>query len=118
MRLETSSPQEGLQVSLAAYKSLVSDYALRARQAEEMANVLMVERIPPELMASNVVNRITEHIQARGLERATQYLGVLQTTLMALTNLQRTKCSLTPEQLDEELLTIIKALTITASPSN
>ena len=116
-RLVTSSPQESTLVSLQAYKSLVSDYALRARQAEELVGQMLVTHLPKEVYGDSIVNKIAEHIEARELERSTQYLGVLQTTLLALTNLQRSISTTPIEQLDQELLTIIKALTVTVNPS-
>ncbi len=109
-RLETKSPVESLMLSLSAYKSLVSDYALRARQAEDMTAQLMIEKLGPEVIASMVVNKVQEHIEARGLERSVQYHGIIQTTLMALTNIRRS--GTTGEALDQELLEIIRALTI------
>ena len=108
-RLETRSPDEGLQVSLAAYKSLVSDYALRARQAEDMVQLLMSE-LPKDVLVNSIVSKVQQHIEARGIERSTQYLGVIQTTLLALTKLNT-------EQPNEALLTIIKALTLTINPN-
>jgi len=110
--LNILNPQEALQVSLQAYKSLVSDYALRAQQAEALTASLLAKL--PDDQHSMLVNKITEHIGVRELERSTQYLGVLQTTLLALTNLQRS--TVTPEHLDSELLEIIKALTVTVNP--
>ncbi len=111
--MKTNSPQEALQVSLQAYKSLVSDYALRARQAEDMTAALLAKL--PEDQTDMLVNKINTHMSVRELERSTQYLGVLQVTLLALTNLQRSTVS--PEDLNSELLEIIKALTITVNPN-
>lgn len=111
--MKTNSPHEAQQVSLQAYKSLVSDYALRARQAEDMAAALLAKL--PFDQTDMLVNKIRTHMDTRELERSTQYLGVLQVTLLALTNLQRS--TVTPEDLNSELLEIIKALTITVNPN-
>lgn len=116
-RLITYNNNEALMVSVAALKSLTSDYALRTRQAEEMCSLLISEKIPKEIFQDVIVNKLTEHISTRGLERSTQLFGVIQTTLMALTNIHRGLKNLTPEELDQQLLEIIKALTITCNPS-
>ncbi len=111
-RLQSSSPVEGLQLSLTAYKSLVSDYALRTRQAEDLCNKMMVANIDRDVL----VNTVCAHIDARGLERSVQYLAIIQTTLMALTEIHKKSSSIAPEQLDFELLEIIKALTVATNP--
>lgn len=114
-RLRTNSPEEGIRVSLTAYKSLVSDMTLRLKQAEDLANTLLSSKIPKEVFESSLVNILKGHIDARGLERNAHYLALLQTTLIALTNIQRGLKTLTPEQLDAELIEIIKALTISTN---
>lgn len=96
---------ESLLLSIQAYKTVISDYAQRTKQAEEMVVVLMNEKIPQDVFASMVVNKVTAHIEARGIERSTQYLGLIQATLMALTNIQGSK-------LDPELVEVIKSLTL------
>lgn len=104
-RLESYSPDAALQLSLQAYKSLISDYALRARQAEDMVKLLMSD-IPAEVRTTAIVEKIKVHIELRELERATQYLGILQMTRLSLTSmLQRN-----PE--DTQLIEIVKALTV------
>ena len=115
-RVVTHSPNEAMAVSLAALKSLTSDYALRTRQAEEMCSLLMSEKIPKEIFQDVIVNKLKSHIDARGLERSTQLLGVIQTTLFSLTNIQRGLKNLTSEEIDTQMLEIIKALTISANP--
>lgn len=117
-RLEVSSPIEGMQVSLAAYKSLVSDYALRAKQAEDMVSTLMLKNIPEAAFMDMVVNKINDHIDSRGIERSTQFLGVLQTTLIALTNTHQNIDTRSPDQIKSELVEIIKAITVAVAPSN
>ncbi len=110
----TNSPIEGLQVSLASYKALVSDYALRARQAEAMVATLMQKNIPPEVFATQVVNKVMQDVETRELERSTQYRGVIQTTIMSLTNLRLSNPD--RETYDDCVLEIIKALTVAVSP--
>lgn len=112
-RLLTASPMEGMQVSLAAMKSIISDYALRTRQAEEIANTLLSEVIPKETMQAIIVNTIKRHSDTRELERSTQYLGIIQVTLMALTSIHR-RLSI-EDELNSELLEIIKALTVASN---
>jgi hypothetical protein len=116
-RLITKSPAEGLQVTITALKSLVADYSLRARQAEEMANLCLADKIPKEAFEALVVNKIREHMEVRGLDRSTHYLGIIQTTLMSLTNMHKELPKLETEQLEAELVTIIKALTIAINPT-
>lgn len=94
-----------MSVTVQAYKSVVSDYALRTKQAEEMVTVLMNDKIPQDRLSTEVVNKVYEHMNARGVERSAQYLGLLQTTLMALTEIQKHKP-------DPDILEIIKSLTL------
>lgn len=77
----------------------------------------MSDKIPSEVFEATIVNRLKDHMSARGLERSTHYLGVIQTTLMALTNIQRSFTTLSQSELEQELTTIIQALTVAANPS-
>ena len=97
-------------MSLAAYKSLVSHYSLRAKQSEDMVRLLMSDKIPKEIYETAIVNKVQAHIETRGVERSTQYLGLLQTTLLALTNIRNNVSDI--EKTDKDLLEVIKALTV------
>lgn len=100
---------------LAAHKALISDYALRARQAEDMASGLMSEHFRNN--GDAVAAKIIAHQEARGVERATQYMGVIQATLMSLTELHRsTKYRDNP--IHPALLDLVKALTLTTESAH
>lgn len=116
-RLVTTSPVEGLKVSLAAYKSLISDYSLRAKQAEAMVALLMASHPNHEALSVSLVNTLREHLDTRGLERSTQLLGVLQTTLLALTEIRKGISSTPLVDIESELTTIVKALTVSINPN-
>jgi prophage DNA circulation protein len=81
---------------------------MRARQAEEMVKVLMAD-IPADVRTTAIVEKIKAHIELRELERSTQYLGILQTTLISLTAMQRRY----PD--DTQLIEVIKAITLATS---
>lgn len=70
-----------------------------------MVAILMNEKIPKDEFIQTVVNKVTADIEARGIERSTQYLGLLQTTLMALNAIQR-------QQPSPDLVEVIKSLTL------
>lgn len=111
-RIVGQSPREGLEVALASYKSIVSDLVLRAKQAEELTAALLNEKIPPELLATLVAPKILEHMNRRELERSTQLLGVVETTLLVLNDAAQ---STTDEGTKSTLIEVIKGLTITAN---
>lgn len=104
-QVKITDNESSLRLSIKAYAAVISDYSLRTKQAEEMVGFLMRDKIPKDEFIRTVVNKIEQHVEARGIDRATQYLGLLQTTLMALTSIQKK----TP---NPELLEIIKALTL------
>lgn len=105
IRSSYGASPESLSLSIAAYKALISDYLLRAKQAEDMVVLLTNEKIPKEVFLEEVVNKIQKHLDEKGVERSAQYLGLLQTSLLALNALQK-------EQPNDSLLEIIKAITL------
>jgi hypothetical protein len=72
-----------LELSLQATKSLLSDYALRTRQAEQMASALMSERLTGE-QVTQLGQLIASHMDQRSTERAVQQQALLQSTLIVL----------------------------------
>ena len=93
-----------LQVSLAAYRSLIDSYVERSRQAEAMTMLLM-EQLPKQELLSNVVNRIHDDQLLNATYRSAAYFTGIQTTVIGLTELNK-------RLNDPDLVEIIKALTI------
>lgn len=77
------SREASLELSLASMKSLVSSYVLRAKQAEELAGRLLMEKLNEQQM-SMVVSLITEQIKVKAYERSVQQQAVLQATVISL----------------------------------
>jgi len=75
--------EASLELSLAAMKSLVSSYVLRAKQAEELAGRLLMEKLNPEQMTMLQV-LVSEQIKLKAYERSIQQQAVIQATLMAV----------------------------------
>ena len=72
-----------LELSLAATKSLLSDYALRTRQAEQTAARLMADRLTDE-QVKQLGEMIATQMDQRATERAVQQQALLQSTLIVL----------------------------------
>ncbi len=71
-----------LELSLAATKSLVSDYSLRARQAEEAFARLVHGLDKQNLFEFEAA--IGRHVNVRAHERAVHQQAILQATLVAI----------------------------------
>lgn len=85
------STVESLNLSLTAHKSLLSEYALRTKQAEQLANTLLNDRVPAEVMYNLVGELMKEHSEHRASERAVHQQAVLQAALFALQQVQYTE---------------------------
>lgn len=79
----TVNSVETLNMSLAALKSLTSEYVQRAQHAEQTAGILMQDKLPQDLLRELVL-ALSEQMNQRGKERAVQQQAVLQATLIAL----------------------------------
>lgn len=75
--------EASLELSLAATKSLVSNYVMRAKQAEELAGRLLMDKLNEQQM-SVIVSLITEQIKLKAYERSVQQQAVLQATVVSL----------------------------------
>jgi hypothetical protein len=75
--------EASLELSLAAMKSLVSDYALRARQAEELASRALLTAMT-DTQVNDFANMVAGHMDARARERSIQQQALLQATVVAL----------------------------------
>ena len=78
---------ESLELQIASLKSLLSDYVLRTRQAEQTAGELMAQAHKEkwedaQIQAFGAI--IARQMDARAQERAVQQQGVLQATVIAL----------------------------------
>jgi hypothetical protein len=74
---------ESLNMSLSTLKSLLSDYALRANQAEAVAGRLMSDKLSPEQFRE-VLTMMREQMNVRANERSVQQQALIQATLISL----------------------------------
>lgn len=74
------SREAGLEVSLKATKSLLADYALRTKQAEEMTALLVKDRVD----MNEVAKLIATHFHERGADAALHYGALVEVTVTAL----------------------------------
>lgn len=87
MQSTESQDLHTLQLQVTALKSTLSDFALRARQAEQMAGRLMAEAHKEKWEPAQIQELaalISKQIDARAHERAVQQQGVIQATVFAL----------------------------------
>lgn len=82
-RPSNANREASLELSLAAMKSLVSNYVTRANQAEQLAGHLLLEKLDPNQMAT-IERLVTEQIKFKDYERSIQQQAVLQATLLAV----------------------------------
>lgn len=99
--------EASLELSLAAVKSLVSDYSLRCRQAEAATIALMRDGFDVE-GATKFAGLVGAQMQVRSMERAVQQQAILQATLIALTSALDAE----PEEKQVLLVQIHKDLTL------
>jgi hypothetical protein len=78
-----------LNVLVDALKSTVSDYLIRAGQAEELAGVLLNEKLTPEQLFELASITIGKHVRDKANERAVHQQQILQTTSLAVNNVQQ-----------------------------
>ncbi len=72
-----------LELSVAAFKSLISDYSVRAKQAEQMVGRLMGDKLTDEQVQALAV-LVGQHMDVKATERAVQQQALLQSTLIVL----------------------------------
>jgi hypothetical protein len=108
-RLDTQ--QTGPNVVVQAYKNLLQDYQLRAKQAEGTTAQLLTEKLGEDGIRE-LVNNIMKHMDERGIQKCDQYAGLIQTTLMSLNQLAR---ETTDEKTKAGMVQIIQALTLSES---
>lgn len=78
---------EALELQVASLKSLLSDYALRVRHAEQTAGHLMAQAHKEKWTDAQIkefAEIVSKQIMARSQERAVQQQGILQATVIAL----------------------------------
>jgi hypothetical protein len=80
-----------LNMQVTSLKSLVSEYASRANQAEQLASKLM--QGIDQVKAVEIGGMISRHMDIRSKERAIHQQAVLQATLMALTSTLNMECA-------------------------
>jgi hypothetical protein len=95
-----------LELSLAATKALVSDYALRTRQAEEAFHRLVRGLEKSDLTEFEAT--LGRHINIRAHERTVHQQAILQATLIALGAALKAE----PEERDQILHQMFKDLTL------
>lgn len=74
---------ESLNMSLSTLKSLLSDYALRASQAEAITGRLLSEKLSPEQFRE-VLKTMSEQMSVRANERSVHQQALIQATLLSL----------------------------------
>lgn len=102
-----------LNMSLAALKSLLSDYVVRAKSAEDASAVLMQDKLGPELL-KDLAALIENQLGVRASERAVHQQAILQTTVVALND----ALSHEQDKLRAEVELVIKELTRSLSTMN
>lgn len=98
-----------LELSVTALKSLLADYALRAKQAEETAGLLMAKTLD-DVGRMHLFQLLQQHIEARAHDRAVHQQAVIQTTCLALA----TALSQDDESLRDAVVRIHKNLSLAA----
>lgn len=78
----TQSRETALQLSIDALKSMVADYALRTKQAEELAGRLLMDA--DEKLKATIGEVITHQMSLRANDRAVHLQAVLNTSCLAL----------------------------------
>lgn len=74
---------ESLNMSLSTLKSLLSDYALRATQAEAITGKLLSEKLSTEQFVS-LARTMSEQMNVRAKERAVHQQALIQSTIISL----------------------------------
>jgi hypothetical protein len=104
---------ESLNMSLTALKSLLSDYALRANQAEALLGRMFSDKLTPEQVAE-LIKTVSEQMHVRASERVVQQQALIQATLVSLeVGLQGDA-----EGLRATVANVVKSLTLSQSHMN
>jgi signal recognition particle GTPase len=110
-----TSNEANLQLSITALKSLISEYAMRATQSEQLCNTLLNEKMGDLAMQTIVQSLISEHSENRGKERAVHQQAVLQSLLIALTQLKNVDDL---ETIHKQVNSIVQSLTLSLADMN
>jgi hypothetical protein len=104
-----ASSRASLELSLTAHKSLLSDYVIRAQQAEAAASraISHAQASWTDEQIRLFASLIGEQMQIRATERAVQQQAVIQATLVSLNAALQAE----PEQQKEILTTMARELT-------
>lgn len=111
--VHTANSIESLNMGLTAVKSLLSEYATRAKHAEQAAATLMQDKLGPELLRE-LAALINHQLDVRGTERAVQQQAILQATLVAITHATK----MPDEQMRAEVNNVVIELTRSLSVMN
>jgi len=79
---------ESLNMSLTVLKSLLSDAAMRANQAEALVGKLMAEKLSPEQFQA-LAKTVSEQMEVRSKERAVHQQALIQATIISLESASR-----------------------------
>jgi len=104
---------ESLNMSITALKSLLSDYALRANQAEAITGRLLGEKLDDQQFRSLVI-AMNEQMTVRGTERAVHQQALIQATVLSLEAALRDSGDSLKAQVQE----VTKQLTMSQSHMN
>jgi signal recognition particle GTPase len=110
-----TSNEANLQLSITALKSLISEYAMRATQSEQLCNTLLNEKMDDLAMQAIVQSLISEHSENRSKERAVHQQAVLQSLLIALTQLKNVDDL---ETIHKQVNSIVQSLTLSLADMN
>jgi hypothetical protein len=98
--------EASLELSLAATKSLLSDYSLRMRQAEEVASRAVLGPMTDQQIEA-FGHLVASHMDVRAVERSVQQQAILQATTIAL----NAALQAGPEEQKEMLTAMLRDLT-------
>ena len=71
-------------LTITALKAVVSDYAIRAKQAEEMCSTLLNEKIGELQLLPMITSLMTDHTESKAKEKAIHQQAVIQSILFTL----------------------------------
>jgi hypothetical protein len=74
---------ESLNMSISVLKSLLSDYALRANQAEAITGRLMSDKLDDQQFKA-LLHAMSEQMDVRSKERAVHQQALIQATIISL----------------------------------
>lgn len=82
--MSASTELEAIKLQNVGLKGLISDYALRTKQAEQMTQALMNEKFDKDQLIQVMTAMLNNHVNERTKERLVHHQALLQATYIAL----------------------------------